>query len=115
MTNSQQVLSEIIAGDALGLSAAARIFPAHRGEGRASSSTVWRWINTGTRTSNGRVVKLEAARIGTRWLTSKAAISRYMAALTPVADGTPHVPSLSGDVDLNRARAAMKKLTNASG
>jgi hypothetical protein len=84
MADTPQVLTEIISGDALGLSAAARLLPAHRGAGGASATTVWRWIRTGTRTSDGRVVKLEAARIGTRWLTSKAVLTRYMTALTPV-------------------------------
>jgi hypothetical protein len=91
MADTQQVLSEILSGDALGLSAAARLLPAHRGTGRASPSTVWRWIRTGTCTSDGRVVKLEAARLGTRWLTSTAAINRYMAALTPTTDTPPTV------------------------
>lgn len=105
------VLSEIIAGDALGLSAAARLLPAHRGEGHASGSTVWRWINTGTLTSDGRIVKLEAARLGTRWLTSKAALQRYMTALTPPSDTPARPPPSRTAAEQRRGHtAAMKKL-----
>jgi hypothetical protein len=86
------VLAEIIAGDALGLGATARLLPAHRGEGRASATTIWRWITLGTRTADGRVVRLEAARVGGRWLTSRAALGRYAAALTPPADPRPTTP-----------------------
>ncbi|MBM3983734.1 MAG: DUF1580 domain-containing protein [Planctomycetes bacterium] len=116
MADTQHVLSEILAGDALGLSAAARLFPAHRGTGRASPSTVWRWIKTGTRTSDGRAVKLEAARLGTRWLTSKAAINRYMAALTPTTDTPPTVPPTQTAAQQRRGhKAAMRALDAALG
>ena len=88
------VLPEILSGDSLALSAAARLLPAHRGPGRASASTVWRWIRTGTRTLDGQVVRLEAARVGGRWLTSRAALARFAAALTEAAetDPTPTTP-----------------------
>jgi len=33
-------------------------------------------------------VKLEAARVGGRWLTSKEALERFSVALTPVVAGT---------------------------
>ena len=73
MADSVPVISEIINGDALGMSAAARCVPPHRGSHRASPSTPWRWIRQGVRTPDGRIVRLEAARIGSRWLTSRAA------------------------------------------
>src|SRR5262245_33839415 len=112
MTDSTpNVLAEIIAGDALGLSAAARLLPAHRGDGRACPSTLWRWIRTGTRTPDGRVVRLEAARIGTRWLTSRAALARYMAALTPAAPDAPTPDPTPTATQRRRAHeAALNKL-----
>jgi len=109
--STPSVLSEIVAGDALGLSAAARLLPAHRGEGRVCASTIWRWIKTGTRTSDGRVVKLEAARIGTRWLTSQAALTRYMTALTPVTpEATSPAPAHTAVKQRSEHNASMKKL-----
>lgn len=114
--STPSIQSEIIAGDALGLSAAARLLPAHRGEGRASASTIWRWIRTGTRTGDGRVVRLEAARIGGRWLTSKAAITRYMSALTPITpSATPRTPTRTAAQNRNAFTASTKKLARQLG
>ena len=84
-----QVLAEIQAGGGLTLSAAGRMFPAHRGEGTINPSTIFRWVTKGSRTSDGRLVKLEAARVGGRWLTSKGAIARLIATLTDAATPTP--------------------------
>ena len=42
-----------------------------------------RWITRGTRTPDGRVVKLEAVRAGSRWLTTAEAVGRYIERLTP--------------------------------
>ena len=85
MADTSLVLNEIIAGDALGMGAAARLLPAHRGEGRACPSTIWRWAVRGYRTPDGRVVRLEAARFAGRWLTSRAALARFGAAITSAA------------------------------
>jgi hypothetical protein len=116
MADTPQVLTEIVAGDALGLSAAARVFPGHRGAGRTSATTVWRWIRTGSRTSDGRVVKLEAARLGTRWLTSKAALTRYMTALTPVTLASPSpTPTRTEAQRTRRYEAAMANLHRKPG
>lgn len=81
-----QVLTEIQAGDGLSLSAAGRLFPAHRGVGSVDPSTVFRWVTKGTRTPGGRVVRLEAIRTPGRWLTSRGAVARFVSALTAAAD-----------------------------
>ncbi len=108
------VLGEILSGDALGLSDAAALFPGTRGEGRMCSSTVWRWIATGARAVGGEVVKLEAARIGTRWLTSRAALARFSAALTPSAEPeTAAVPKRAPKARSRAADAASKRLADA--
>ena len=51
-------------------------------------STVFRWVTRGTRTTTGQIVKLEAVRVGGRWLTSRGAVARFVAALTEAADST---------------------------
>jgi hypothetical protein len=66
----------------LSLSAAGRLFPGHRGGKSVAPSTVFRWVTKGLRTTAGRVVRLEAARVGGRWLTSNPALARFVAALT---------------------------------
>jgi hypothetical protein len=78
------VLSEIQAGEGLPLSAAGRLFPGHRGGPSVDPSTVFRWVTKGT-TAGGRTVKLEAVRAGSRWLTSRGAVARFVAALTDAA------------------------------
>jgi hypothetical protein len=83
------VLTEIQSGEGLSLSASGRMFPGHRGGKSVDPSTVFRWVTKGTRTPGGHLVKLEAVRVGVRWLTSRGAIARFVAALTAAADPTP--------------------------
>jgi hypothetical protein len=87
-----QVLGEIQAGNGLSLSAAGRLFPGHRGGESVDPSTVFRWVTKGARTPGGNVVKLEAVRVGVRWLTSRGAVARFVAALTDAATPTSTVP-----------------------
>lgn len=110
------VLSEILSGDALGMGAAAKLFPAHRGEGRARPSTIWRWITHGARTANGAAVKLEAARVGGRWLTSRAALTRFATALTPPSsesNTTTTPPTRTEKARQRSSEAAVRRLTAA--
>jgi hypothetical protein len=78
------VLAEIQSGDGLSLAAAGRLFPGHRGSPAVDPSTVFRWKAKGL-PAGGRTVKLEAVRVGGRWLTSGAAVARFVAALTAAA------------------------------
>lgn len=84
-----QVLAEIQSGEGLSLSAAGRLFPGHRGGGSVDPSTVFRWVTKGTRAANGHTVKLEAVRVGTRWLTSRPAVTRFVTALTAASGPIP--------------------------
>ena len=90
------------------LAAVSGVLPAHRGSGHIGGQTVFRWITRGVRAVDGRVVRLEAVRLGSRWLTSAAAVGRFSAALTtpaiaptsPTADPTtpsaPRRPTAAG-------------------
>jgi hypothetical protein len=69
------------------LSQAATRFPGHRGADRLHPATLTRWILKGVRALDGRRVRLEAVRVGSRWLTSEAALARFADAL-----GTPDAP-----------------------
>jgi hypothetical protein len=77
-----QVVTEILNGDALTLAAGARTLPPHRGESVAPS-TLWRWHRKGVKTPDGRRVHLEMARVGGKWVTSRAALARFISASTP--------------------------------
>ena len=86
------IIAEILAGDALSLSAAARKLPPHRGR-NVAPSTIWRWHREGLRTPDGRRVHLELARVGGKWLASAAALARFIAAATPpIPCDTPLTP-----------------------
>jgi Protein of unknown function (DUF1580) len=84
LRTTDRVVHEITSGDGLNLAAAARRFPGHRGGSCLDPSSVWRWICRGIRGANGRI-KLEAARVAGRVLTSEQAITRFILAqaLTP--------------------------------
>src|SRR4051812_16640984 len=88
-----QVITEILAGDSLTLSAAAKLLPAHRGEGAATPSRLSRWAKDGAKTAGGRVIKLETAKFGIQVLTSRAALERFLTALncTVAADAAPPI------------------------
>ncbi len=79
---TSQVLAEIQAGGGLTLSAVGRQFPGHRGGKAVDPSTIFRWVMTGAKGVDGRRVKLEAARVGGRWLTSTLAVGRFVTALS---------------------------------
>lgn len=107
------VITEILAGEGIGMGAAARLLPSFRGEGRACPSTIWRWISKGHRLPCGEVFHLEAARVAGRWLTSRAAIARFMTVLTDAALPDPPSPprvKQSEAARLARARAAGERL-----
>ncbi len=82
-TTPTDIVSEIAAGSGLSLAQAARRFPSYRGNRPCNPSTVFRWLATGVVTADGRRVKLEAARVAGRYLTTEAAISRFIRAQTP--------------------------------
>lgn len=90
-----QVLAEIQAGDGLSSAAAGRLFPGHRGGKSVDPSTTFRWITRGAAAPDGRRVKLEAVRVGGRWLTSRGAVARFVAALTPASDPDTSTPPAS--------------------
>jgi len=68
------------------LSDACRLVPPGRGGRRTHLSTLLRWILTGARAPDGTTLRLEAMRIGGRWMTSLAALQRFAEGLTPALD-----------------------------
>jgi hypothetical protein len=53
------------------------LLPPGRGDKPVTFSTVFRWVKDGVLNAAGERVRLEAARIGGRWLTSKPALQRF--------------------------------------
>jgi hypothetical protein len=86
---ASSILSEIAAGLGLSLAQAARRLPSARQGRPVSPSCLWRWIARGIILPDGRCVRLEAARLADRWLTSEPAIERFVARQTPQTDTEP--------------------------
>jgi hypothetical protein len=66
---------------------AAKVLPPARRGRPVSFQCVLRWVLDGTRAADGQLIKLEALRLGARWVTSRQALQRFAEALTPQASG----------------------------
>jgi hypothetical protein len=75
--------SSLIGEKLLSLNQAARKLPPGRRDRPVSLSCVLRWVLDGAPAPDGSRVKLEAVRLGGRWLTSIEALGRFADALTP--------------------------------
>lgn len=71
----------------LTLPEAAKRLPRGRRGRPMHMSAVLRWVLTGVPAPDGQRVRLEAARVGGRWLTSAEALQRFAERLTPSFDG----------------------------
>jgi hypothetical protein len=85
---SETLLQEIEAGQGEYLAKAAGRFPSVRQGKRTTLSCVLRWVLTGVRTADGTRVKLEAARLAGKWITTPGAVRRFIATQTPHDSGT---------------------------
>jgi hypothetical protein len=108
------VISEILSGDALTLSATARKLVPHRGQGVAPS-TLWRWHRQGVRTPDGRRVHLELARVGGKWLVSAAALARFIAMSTPAIPTNALIPVRTPTQRTRASERARLELENVHG
>ncbi|HEX4612611.1 MAG TPA: DUF1580 domain-containing protein [Urbifossiella sp.] len=108
------VLEEIQAGGGLTLAAVGKLFPSHRGPGTMDPATVFRWVTNGSKATDGRAVRLEAVRVGQRWLTSRVAVARYVSALTGLSTPISSTPVPTPAARQRRSEQAAAKL-KASG
>jgi hypothetical protein len=65
------------------LATAAALIPPARGGKKTHVSTLLRWILAGGKAPDGSTVYLEAQRLPRGWLTTREALARFLAALTP--------------------------------
>jgi hypothetical protein len=71
----------------LSLAEAALLLPPGRKGARPTIGCILRWILDGVRGPTGERVRLEAVRLGGRWITSREAVNRLAERLTPPLDG----------------------------
>ena len=72
------ITTEIADGNGITLVQAARRLPPNRNEKPVTLSCLARWIKRGVRGPDGVRVRLEAARLSGRWLTTPAALERFI-------------------------------------
>jgi hypothetical protein len=83
---------DIISEQLIPLAAACDFVPPARRGRRTALSTMLRWIMRGVRNHADQVVRLEAVRIGSRWMTTREALQRFAERLTPAADAPVPAP-----------------------
>lgn len=77
-------------------------------------SAIHRWVMDGSVAPDGQRVRLEAVRVGGRWITSKEALQRFAEALTPRLDNSP-APSMRTTAQRTRASAKAATALEAAG
>ena len=103
----------ILEENVISLHEAAAVFPGRQPGKKLAFSTVWRWALKGIRAATGETVRLEAARLGARWVTSKEAIHRFSAALTPSIGGAEPLPTRTPTARQRAADRAAERLEAA--
>lgn len=79
-------MSTILNETIVSIHAAAALYPGRRPGKKLNFTTIWRWVTKGVRSTNGQLVRLEAVRLGARWVTSREAIARFSRRLTTPTD-----------------------------
>ena len=90
----------------LSLAGACALLPRGRNGSRPHLSTLVRWITSGVRVSDGARIRLEAVRLGSKWITSREALARFSQRLTPDVDEATKAPRSRVARERASARAA---------
>jgi hypothetical protein len=102
------LLGEIAAGQGISFPELARRFPAARGRGRLNPATAYRWALDGIALPDGGRLRLEAVRLGGRYLTTEAALLRFIAA-QQAAVGAREIEAASRTATPNQRRRAAEQ------
>jgi hypothetical protein len=105
--------NNLIGENLLSLNQAARRLPPGRRNRPVSLSCVLRWVLEGVPGPDGRRVKLDAVRLGGRWVTSLEALGRFAEQLTPRFGDIPLSVRRTPKQRKRAAARAEKKLTAA--
>jgi hypothetical protein len=96
------VVNEVRSGQGISFSDVAKNYPG-RLSGRTNPSTVFRWATKGCRAADGTRIRFEACRVGSRLMTSAAAVDRFLASLNAPVISEPQPRTVT-----QRNRAAEK-------
>jgi Protein of unknown function (DUF1580) len=75
------------------LSVLAKEVPSNRVGGSVTVSALWRWISQGVQGPDGRIIRLEALRIGGRYYSSIPALHRFILAQQDAPPSEPPAPA----------------------
>lgn len=97
----------LLAETVISLAQAAAACPGRRTAARLAPSTIFRWLSRGVRAASGDRVRLEAVRLGGRWVTSSEALARFVRRLTSPDAGliavarppSPHADRVAAELD----------------
>jgi hypothetical protein len=86
-----ELLEEIAAGQGETLTRAARRIPRTRQDRAVTIGCLLRWVMAGVLAPDGQRIYLEGARMAGRWVTTPAALQRFIAAqnLPPASEQPP--------------------------
>lgn len=90
--DNPRLIDRLLDEGAVGVCEIARLAGKFRRGRPTHASTVTRWITVGVVVGGGRVLKLEGIRLNGRWVSSRAALVRFIAAQqtdSPNADARP--------------------------
>jgi hypothetical protein len=90
--------------DVLTIAQAAQFYPP-----KTHSTTIIRHITRGIKTPNG-VVKLEATRLGGRWVTTRAAIDRFSERLTAKCGAVAPEPTQTRKAASEKSKAFLRAI-----
>jgi len=82
MDNQEQLAATLLSEALIPVGSLPAILPAACSGRPMARAAVWRWVVKGLRGPDGMRVRLEAVRLGKRWVTSRQALSRFMARTT---------------------------------
>jgi len=82
MPNLSEVIREVLAGDCLQLQEISNLL-------HVDTATLQRWFHYGTKALDGHLVHLELIRLGGKFATSQAALTRFLQATSSVKADMP--------------------------
>jgi Protein of unknown function (DUF1580) len=89
--------------------------PGHRKNSRLHPATLVRWCLRGVRLPDGSRVKLQAVRVGCRWLTTDAWFDKFITTLTEAYTGCEDTQSPRSPTQRRRAAEAADRELKAMG
>jgi hypothetical protein len=101
---------DITAESTITLTQATALLPPGRGGARPTLGCLLRWVLHGSRCPSGERVRLEAVRLGGRWVTSREALQRFAERLTPRMDDEPPAPPRTANQRRRESERAAQEL-----